>query len=223
MGADLAISRINSVAEKKVTKSCLVAPKKVQEESKIAAVANQEQSMRLAFINAQRLMKELGASRGETKEEESKTIERANRIIKSVAEKYEISLVMQDVVWINSSFDITPYVISILKNSAISPPAVLTEKRIRPIKIGYVNNIRLFQKHSIVAEYQRSTAGKDIKNISNPDEVTIARNEKVATIIERANKQIKMYAEENGLDLVLQDVVWVSPGLDITSKIIDKF
>jgi Skp family chaperone for outer membrane proteins len=221
--AEIALSRVNASSEVKANKSCVKTPLKAQEESKVVAIVNHEPPVRLAYINTQRLFKELKTSNDESKDEDARILERANKIVKSIAEKYELSIVMQDVVWIDSSFDITSFLISIMNNNSITPPVTLTEKRIRPIKIGYINKTRLFKKYSIVAEYQQSIAGKSIKDISNPDEATIARNEKVSAIIGRANKQVKIYAEENGLDLVLQDAVWVSQGLDITNKIIDKF
>ena len=41
-----------------------------------------------------------------------------------------------------------------------------------------------------------------------------------AAVIEKANKAIKQIAETEKYDLILQDVVWVSPRLDITEKVI---
>jgi outer membrane protein len=39
-------------------------------------------------------------------------------------------------------------------------------------------------------------------------------------VIEKANKEIKQIAEAEKYDLVLQDVVWVSPKLDMTDRVI---
>ena len=39
-------------------------------------------------------------------------------------------------------------------------------------------------------------------------------------MIEKANKAIKQIAEAEKYDLILQDVVWVSPRLDITERVI---
>ena len=41
-----------------------------------------------------------------------------------------------------------------------------------------------------------------------------------AAIIEKANKAIKILADAEKYDLIVQDVVWVSPKLDVTDKII---
>lgn len=46
------------------------------------------------------------------------------------------------------------------------------------------------------------------------------RNEELAQVLERANRVIKKLAEAEKYDLIVQDVVYASPGIDITNKII---
>ena len=52
------------------------------------------------------------------------------------------------------------------------------------------------------------------------EDLNLRQNEENAAIIEKANKAIKQLAESEKYDLIVQDVVWVSPRLDITDKII---
>jgi outer membrane protein len=52
------------------------------------------------------------------------------------------------------------------------------------------------------------------------EDLNLRQNEENAAIIEKANKAIKQIAEAEKYDLILQDVVWVSPRLDITEKVI---
>lgn len=52
------------------------------------------------------------------------------------------------------------------------------------------------------------------------EDLNLRQNEENAAIIEKANQAIKQIAENEKLDLVLQDVVWVSPRLDITDRVI---
>ncbi|MBS1188725.1 MAG: OmpH family outer membrane protein [Rhodocyclaceae bacterium] len=52
------------------------------------------------------------------------------------------------------------------------------------------------------------------------EDLNLRQNEENAAVIEKANKAIKQIAEADKFDLILQDVVWVSPRLDITDKII---
>lgn len=46
------------------------------------------------------------------------------------------------------------------------------------------------------------------------------RNEELATVLDRANGAIKQVAEAEKYDLILQEAVYASPGIDITEKVI---
>jgi outer membrane protein len=46
------------------------------------------------------------------------------------------------------------------------------------------------------------------------------RNEELAAVVEQANRVIRQIAEQEKFDVILQDVVWVSPRVDITDKVI---
>ncbi|MDR0996633.1 MAG: OmpH family outer membrane protein [Zoogloeaceae bacterium] len=52
------------------------------------------------------------------------------------------------------------------------------------------------------------------------EDLNLRQNEANAIIIEKANKAIKQIANDEKYDLILQDVVWVSPRLDITDKVL---
>ena len=52
------------------------------------------------------------------------------------------------------------------------------------------------------------------------EDLNLRQNEENAAVIEKANKAIKQIAEAEKYDLILQDVVWVSPRLDITDKVV---
>lgn len=52
------------------------------------------------------------------------------------------------------------------------------------------------------------------------EDLNLRQNEENAAVIEKANKAIKQIAESEKYDLIVQDVVWVSPKLDITEKVI---
>jgi outer membrane protein len=47
------------------------------------------------------------------------------------------------------------------------------------------------------------------------------RNEELAALVERANKIIKQIADQEKYDLILQEVIFASPRVDITKKVID--
>jgi outer membrane protein len=46
------------------------------------------------------------------------------------------------------------------------------------------------------------------------------RNEELSGVIERANRAVKLVAETDKLDVVIQEAVWASPRIDITDKVI---
>ncbi|WP_374682244.1 OmpH family outer membrane protein [Accumulibacter sp.] len=80
-----------------------------------------------------------------------------------------------------------------------------------------------------MAEPERRAKEKDLGELSREfqrkqrefrEDLNLRQNEENAAIIEKANKAIKQLAENEKYDLIVQDVVWVSPRLDITDKVI---
>lgn len=52
------------------------------------------------------------------------------------------------------------------------------------------------------------------------EDLTQRRNEELASVVERANKVIKQIFDSDKYDVILQDVVFASPRVDITDKVI---
>jgi len=80
-----------------------------------------------------------------------------------------------------------------------------------------------------MSETERRTKEKDLGELSRDfqrkqrefrEDLNLRQNEENAAIIEKANKAIKQLADNEKYDLIVQDVVWVSPKLDITDKVI---
>ena len=80
-----------------------------------------------------------------------------------------------------------------------------------------------------MSEADRRTKERELNELSRDfqrkqrefrEDLNLRQNEENAAIIEKANKAIKQIAEAEKYDLIVQDVVWVSPRLDITEKII---
>lgn len=80
-----------------------------------------------------------------------------------------------------------------------------------------------------MTETDRRTKEKELNELSREfqrkqrefrEDLNLRQNEENAAIIEKANKAIKQLAETEKFDLIVQDVVWASPKLDITEKII---
>lgn len=86
------------------------------------------------------------------------------------------------------------------------------------------------EKNSVtLSETERRTKEKDLNDLSRDfqrkqrefrEDLNLRQNEENAAIIEKANKAIKQLADSEKYDLIVQDVVWVNPRLDITDKII---
>ncbi|MDR0439451.1 MAG: OmpH family outer membrane protein [Candidatus Accumulibacter sp.] len=53
------------------------------------------------------------------------------------------------------------------------------------------------------------------------EDLNLRQNEENMAIIEKADQAIKQIAENEKFDLIVQDVVWANPKLDITEKIIE--
>ena len=86
------------------------------------------------------------------------------------------------------------------------------------------------EKNSVtMAETERRAKEKEFGELSREfqrrqrefrEDLNLRQNEENAAVIEKANKAIKQIAEAEKYDLILQDVVWVSPKLDITERVI---
>lgn len=80
-----------------------------------------------------------------------------------------------------------------------------------------------------MAESERRAKEKEFGDLSREfqrkqrefrEDLNLRQNEENAAVIEKANRAIKQIAETDKFDLILQDVVWVSPRLDITERVI---
>ena len=80
-----------------------------------------------------------------------------------------------------------------------------------------------------MSESERRAKEKDLAELSREfqrkqrefrEDLNLRQNEENAAIIEKANKAIKQLADSEKYDLIVQDVVWVSPRLDITERVI---
>lgn len=80
-----------------------------------------------------------------------------------------------------------------------------------------------------MSESERRKQERDFSDLSRDfqrkqrefrEDLNLRQNEENAAVIDKANKAIKQIAETEKFDLIVQDVVWVSPRLDITDKVI---
>jgi outer membrane protein len=80
-----------------------------------------------------------------------------------------------------------------------------------------------------MSETERRSKEKELNDLSREfqrkqrefrEDLNLRQNEENAAIIEKANRAIQQLAESEKYDLIVQDVVWASPKLDVTDKII---
>ncbi|MCL2346319.1 MAG: OmpH family outer membrane protein [Desulfobulbus sp.] len=86
------------------------------------------------------------------------------------------------------------------------------------------------EKNSVtMAESDRRAKEKEFSELNREfqrrqrefrEDLNLRQNEENAAVIDKANRAIKQIAETDKFDLILQDVVWVSPRLDITDRVI---
>ena len=86
------------------------------------------------------------------------------------------------------------------------------------------------EKNSVtMVESERRAKEKEFGDLSREfqrrqrefrEDLNLRQNEENAAVIEKANRAIKQIAESEKFDLILQDVVWVSPRLDVTERVI---
>jgi outer membrane protein len=76
-------------------------------------------------------------------------------------------------------------------------------------------------KNSVtMGETQRRNKEFQRKQREFREDLNQRRNEELASVVEHANRVIKQIAEQEKYDLVVQDVVYFSPRIDITDKVI---
>ena len=86
------------------------------------------------------------------------------------------------------------------------------------------------EKNSVtMSESERRSKEREFSELSREfqrkqrefrEDLNLRQNEANAAIIEKANRAIKQIADSQKYDLILQDVVWVSPKLDITDQVV---
>jgi outer membrane protein len=89
---------------------------------------------------------------------------------------------------------------------------------------------KLEKEAPTLAEAERSRRQRDIveqdrdfqrRRREFQEDLNQRKNEELAAVVERANKVIKQIFDQEKYDLILQEVVFAGPRVDITKKVID--
>ena len=88
---------------------------------------------------------------------------------------------------------------------------------------------QLAKDGATMSEGDRSRKERDLASMNRDfqrlqrefrEDLNTRRNEELAAVQERANKAIKELAESEKYDLILQDVIYAGPKIDITERVI---
>ncbi|MEY4864441.1 MAG: hypothetical protein RLZ51_2536 [Pseudomonadota bacterium] len=88
---------------------------------------------------------------------------------------------------------------------------------------------RLDRDAAVLSETERARRQREVGDLDREfqrrqrefrEDLSQRRNEELAGVIERANRIIRQMAEQEKIDLILQEAVYASPRIDLTDKVI---
>lgn len=88
---------------------------------------------------------------------------------------------------------------------------------------------RLDRDAAVMSESERGRRQREVADLDREfqrrqrefrEDLSQRRNEELASVIERANRIIRQMAEQEKIDLILQEAVYASPRIDLTDKVI---
>lgn len=88
---------------------------------------------------------------------------------------------------------------------------------------------RLDRDAAVLSETERTRRQREVGDLDREfqrrqrefrEDLSQRRNEELAGVIERANRLIRQMAEQDKIDLILQEAVYASPRIDLTDKVI---
>ena len=88
---------------------------------------------------------------------------------------------------------------------------------------------RLDREGTVLSESDRQRRQREFSDLEKDlqrkqrefrEDLNQRRNEELATVIEKANRAIRQIADQDKYDLVFQDVVFASPRVDLTDKVL---
>jgi len=88
---------------------------------------------------------------------------------------------------------------------------------------------RLDREATVLSESDRQRRQREFSDLEKDlqrkqrefrEDLNQRRNEELASVIEKANKAIRQIADQEKYDFVLQDVVFASPRVDLTDKVL---
>jgi|GEM_PF-6380701 len=138
-----------------------------------------------------------------TVEERTKIALLANIQLKEFAKKENISIIVQKAAYLDASSDITNQIISLLNDSKNINNVVFNGPKNSRVLI--VDPTRLYHSFGVA-----TGANLSVKEKSAQDQLNV-----------KANEALKLIAESNQINVILQEAAFVTPNNDITDRLIE--
>jgi len=98
-----------------------------------------------------------------------------------------------------------------------------TAKRLQTMQETLEKNaLTLSESERRNKEREFADASRDLQRKQREfrEDLSLRQNEAQASIIDRANKAVRVIAESEKFDLIIQEAVWINPNFDITDRVI---
>jgi Skp family chaperone for outer membrane proteins len=162
-----------------------------------------------------------------------------NARIPEFAKKYNIKLILQNVVFSDEKSDVTEIFVDYYKSNTIDYKKINQLPNLYPFLIKFVNagdvltnsKMAILAQENLKGEFQQRE--KDLSGFFsklNPKheemkakfetDLAARKNEELQRIVKAVNVVVKELAAARGIDLILQDAVYASPEFDITQEVI---
>ena len=188
---------------------------------------------RVAYVDVPNLMRLTGATA------DKENLERLNPRVKEFAERLQIHLILQEAVYANPRINITQALSAYLSTRALTSDFVASLPVSRDMSVRFVDVDKVLTKSELAVrarnklelefgDRQRELAGMSSK--SSPEfvakrrafdaDLARRRNEESTKVLEAANRVIKDLSGREGLDVVLQEAVYIAPQFDLTERLL---
>lgn len=189
--------------------------------------------VRFAYVDVASLLRLTGVT------SDKANLERLNPKVREFAERFQIHLILQEAVYVHPRANVTQPLHAYLAMRPAAGDFVGSLPSSRDVHVRFVDVNKVLTR-SAPAIRARSTLESEFKarerelaGMSNKSgaeyvakkrefdaDLTRRRNEELAKVLEIANRAIKDLSGREGIDLVLQEAVYIAPEFDLTERLL---
>ncbi len=190
-------------------------------------------SVRFGYVNVADLLRLTGVGT------DKQALEKLNPKVREFAEKFQIKLILQDAVYAHSRADITQALHAYIAMRPVAADFVQRLPASSDVSVRFVDVNKVLTKSALALRAQsmlesefrsrereltnlasRSSTDFNAKKRDFENDLKARRNEELGKVLTAANKAILAFSKKEGIDLVLQEAVYVAPEFDITDKLL---